>query len=294
MAWQIFQVTYELHSPLHIGYHKVGNVQRTRYYIPARNLWGAVTERLTRSGFQATGAPRGDYREIGAWVKEHCGFSYFFVCDGKEIFYPHWTEEGLRYDSLTMPEFERQGLSAHVTTALDASTTSAETGSLHEVEFIAPYQLRQDGEACRTRLSGWIFLDEVGLQELGDEKKWRRWLGEVQVGGERRYGFGCLRLSQDGWTATQTMLPGYTVQLSGKRPQVTVEESRPVLAHTFVHDVQGKGLIEPFVGRETDIRKSHAFGRRLTCGTICWVPGTVLQCVTCFELTPDGFWKKRT
>jgi len=42
MTWQLFQVTYELHSPLHIGYHKIGNLQRTRYYIPARNLWAAV------------------------------------------------------------------------------------------------------------------------------------------------------------------------------------------------------------------------------------------------------------
>ena len=38
MTWHCFRLTYELRSPLHIGYHKVGNVQRTRYYIPARNL----------------------------------------------------------------------------------------------------------------------------------------------------------------------------------------------------------------------------------------------------------------
>lgn len=106
MAWQTFPVTYELCSPLHIGCHKVGNVQRTRYWVPARNLWGAITERLTRSGFRPTGVPPGDYQRIGEWVKEHCGFTYFFVYDGNEILYPHWTEEGLHYGSLSTPDFE--------------------------------------------------------------------------------------------------------------------------------------------------------------------------------------------
>jgi len=268
----------------------VGNVQGTRYWVPARNLWGAITERLTRSGFRPTGVPPGDYQRIGEWVKEHCGFTYFFVYDGNEILYPHWTEEGLHYGSLSTPDFERHWLSAHVTTALDASTTSAETGSLHEVEFIAPYWTAGSGEVQRTKVCGWVFLDEVGLQELGTEQKWNKWLRELQIGGERRYGFGRLRLSLDGWAKTQGLLPGYAVHLDGKQPKVTIDEFRAVLAHVPTEGIQGKGLIEPLVGRETDTRKSHAFGCRLTCGVMCWTPGSVLKSATRFEITPQGLW----
>ena len=290
MAWQMFRVTYELLSPLHIGYHKVANVQRTRYYIPARNLWGAVTERLTRSGFETAGVPRGDYQKIGEWVKEHCAFSYFYLCEEKRLLHPHWTKEGLRYGSLAPTEFERRWLSVHVATALDASTTSAEIGSLHEVEFIAPYQISGPRKAQRTRLGGWVFLDTAGLQVLGDLDRWSQWLKELQVGGERRYGFGRLKLSQDNWAVTQEMLPGYTVHLEGKRPQVTVEGFNPVLAHVPTEDVQGRGMIEPLVGRETDSSKSHAFGRRLTRGVMCWAPGTVLETAVRFEIIPEGVW----
>jgi len=191
-----------------------------------------------------------------------------------------------------MPEFERRWLSAHVTTALDASTTSAETGTLHEVEFIAPCQMSGNAKGERTRLCGWVFLDEVGLQELGIKEKWNKWLGELQIGGERRYGFGHLRLSCNGWTTAQEMLPGYTVRLDDKRPCIIVERGKPILAHVPVGGMAGKGLIEPLVGRETDPSKSHVFGRRLTRGIMCWVPGTVLQNVTHFEITLGGSWRR--
>ena len=196
MAWRMFRVTYKLLNPLHIGYHKVGNAQRTRYYVPARNLWGGITQQLTRCRFQSAGVSQRDYAQIGEWVREHCAFAYFFLRDKDGTFYPQWTEKGLRYGPLPTPEFERQWLSALVTTALHTSSTPAETGSLHEVEYIAPYRMSYSGKVRLTKLCGWVLLDEVGLQELGDPTKWNRWLGELQVGGERRYGFGRLRLSR--------------------------------------------------------------------------------------------------
>lgn len=288
MAWHVFHMAYELLSPLHIGYHKVGNVQRTRYYVPARNIWGAVTERLTRSGFRTTGVPQGDYGLMGTWVREHCAFSYFFIHDGRDLLFPRWTEEGLRYGPFSISEFGRRWVSAHVTTALDASTTSAEEGSLHEVEFISPHWT-SDGRIRRTKLYGWVFLDDEGLRELGE--RWSRWLGEIWVGGERRYGFGRLRLDRKGWGEGTGTPSGYTFHLDGGRPRVTVGRSKPVLAHTLTEGVRGKGWIEPFVGRETEPSGSHSFGRKLTGGRICWTPGTVLQDSACFEVTPEGLWR---
>jgi hypothetical protein len=283
MTWQLYGLTYELLSPLHIGYHKIGNVQRTRYYIPARNLWGAVTERLTRSGFSTPDAPQGDYRRIGDWVKRHCAFSYFFVCDGDKLLHPRYAQDGVCYGHLSAAEFERRWLSAHVTTALDAATTSAETGSLHEVEFIAPY----DDQARRTCLRGWMFLDEEGKARLA-EGKWRAALNELQVGGERRSGFGQLRLN--GWTTDQT-LADYEVTLNGLRPQVNVQAKKPLLAHTLASAVKARGMIEPLVGRET-VGDSQSFGQSLIAGRVCWTPGSLVDRKECLTLDEAGIWSK--
>lgn len=284
MGWHLFQVTYDLLSPLHIGYHKVGNAQRTRYYVPARNLWAAVTERLTRSGFHTDDVPEGCYEKIGEWVKQHVAFSYFFVRDGDGLLYPRYTGSGLCYGGLSAEEFERRFLSAHVTTALDAATTSAAAGSLHEVEFIAPHE-RQEGK--RVSVGGWVWLDKRS-RELLDEGGWRARLGELQMGGERRYGFGRLRLRA--WTAQAVLPCGYACVADGDRPILTVRPNWPLLAHAALEGVRAKGMIEPLVGRETR-GDSASFGQELTAARACWTPGSVVEQEGAFALEASGVWR---
>ncbi len=285
MAWQLYQVVYELHSPLHIGYHKIGNLQRTRYYIPARNLWAAVTERLTRCGFaeKVLQMRPDDYRAVGDWVREHCAFGYWFVYEGNTPLCPNYERGDLRYGTLSVAEFERRYLSTHVTTALDAATTSAETGSLHEVEFIAPY----DRNGGRTRLGGWVLVDDTDkrAQQVlgGDPAKWGSWLGELQVGGERRYGFGRLRLENCNSTAS----PGW--QLDGQRPRLQVTSGKPLQAHTLTQGVDARGQIEVLVWRETT--RSDRFGGDLTGSYVCWAPGSVLEAERWFEIQQSGIWQ---
>jgi len=280
MAWTMYAATYELRSPLHIGYHKVGNVQRTRYYIPARNLWGAVTEALTRRGFSINGVAQGNYQQIGDWVKTHCTFGYWFVCENQQFFAPCYAKDSLKYGNLTAAEFERRYLDAHVTTALDPATTSAKEGSLHEVEFIAPYN--RDG--MQTRVGGWVFLDEIASPLLGEESNWRDWLGDLQVGGERRYGFGMLRLVK-----MEPVNESQTDQ-TGKRPRQSVPKDTPLLAHTMIAPhIQMRGQIEPLVGRITS--QSHAFGSDLTPGMICWTPGSVPMDNVQVQFEPEGHWR---
>jgi len=279
MTWQMFRVTYELHSPLHIGYHKIGNLQRTRYYVPARNLWGAVTERLTRSGFHTADALEGDYQTIGNWVKAHCAFGYWFVQEDDAPLAPRYADAGLEYGALTASQFERRYLASHVTTALDAATTSAQENSLHEVEFIAPHT----SDSTRTKIGGRVFLDEAALHELGDEAKWGSWLGDLQAGGERRYGFGQLRLEklegvqENGW------------QLDGARPCIQLAKDEPLRAHTLTREIHVRGQIEPLVGRETR-GDSRSFGQVLTSAQICWAPGSIVTAPQRFEVGPLGVW----
>lgn len=287
MTWHPFRLTYQLLGPLHIGYHKVGNVQRTRYYIPARNLWGSVTERLTRSGFHTRNAAEGDYRRIGEWVQQHLAFSYFFVTDDRDnLLHPRYDEKGLSYGSLLESEFERRFVSAHVTTALDARTRSAHTGSVHEVEFLAAH----DEQGRRTEVAGWVLLDDEATTELV-EGGWRERLSHLQVGGERRYGYGRLRLATNGWAETRTLLVGYDLKPHLERPQILVDADEPLLAHTLAQNVQARGMIEPLVGRETR-GDSDSFGRALTRGRVCWVPGSVLLEEQPMVVESTGVWRR--
>ena len=283
MTWQGWRLTYELRSPLHIGYHKLGNVQRTRPYVPARNLWGAVTERLTRGGFSAAHAPEGDYRAIGAWVTAHCAFSYFFLCEGDTLLNPQYKDGKFCYGNLRQAAFERRYLDAHVTTALDATTTSAEDASLHEVEFIAPHWLDDADSVKRTQVRGGLFLDETAQARQTEIQERLR---DLHIGGERRYGFGQLR--QVCWQETP-ILEECPVILDGERPGIEVAQDKALLAHTLTPGVDARGQIEPLVGRET--LRSHTFGHNLTAARVCWTPGAVLASAAVLEIAPDGCWR---
>ncbi len=287
MAWEMFKATYELRSPLHIGYHKVDNVQRTRYYIPARNLWGAVTEALTRRGFAADVLKKerpDDYKAVGEWVKAHCAFGYWFIEENGTALAPHYENGTLKYGALTTAEFERRYLSAHVTTALDAATTSAQDGGLHEVEFIAPHT----SDGTPTHIGGHVFLDEEAKQHLGAEDSWCAWLRALSVGGERRYGFGQLRLHR----FVSTNVSDW--QLDAPRPQIAFQSGTPLPAHALVDDVEACGTIEPLVGRETPPENSRKFGMTLTSVQICWSPGALVQEEVTYEVTEGGIWRKWT
>jgi len=286
MTWQLFRLAYELLSPLHIGYHKVGNVQRTRYYLPARNLWGAITEHLTRSGFQAQGASQGDYRKIGEWVKTFCRFSYFFVSEDNGMLAPRYQDNCLYYGNLTHANFERCYLEAHVATALDTGTVSAAEGSLHEVEFISPYPEGIEKVSRHTCLTGWVFLKGEAVNTLGTEQKWRTWLGELHVGGERRYGFGHLCLLS---LKTDSTLNGLSVELEQHSPCVCLQTGNALPAHVIAQGIQACGAVEPLVGRETS--RSNAFGRTLTQGIVCWVPGSLLTASVLVQLGHNGYWR---
>lgn len=285
MSWRIYHLEYELLSPLHVGYHKVSNVQRTRYYLPARNLWGAMTERLTRAGFTVDpDTPHGDYQRVGQWLRAHCAFGYLFICRDDRLLYPCYSPRGLRYGQWTESQFERYYLAAHVTTALDPASTSAQAESLHEVEYIAPY----DREGRRTRMRGWIWLDDVACERFeGDE--WHEWPTELQVGGERRYGFGRLRLCRPD-DADNGLLAGYSFDGAGDRPTLHLKRGEPVLAHALVDGVSAQGMIEPLVGRET-VRDSGRFGQRLTAARLTWVPGSIVRRAETLMVDEWGTWR---
>jgi hypothetical protein len=275
---------FELLSPLHVGFHKVGSVQRTRHYIPARNLLASSAETFVHNGLF-----RCSYQGALRWVQEHFAFSYFFVTETQELI-PRYTESGLKYGEVGKDSFERRYISAHVTTAIEASDGSAEDGSLHEVEFISPYTLDAPQDPKKTRMSGCVFVREDAWELVGDEIALRGQLTELQVGGERRYGFGRLRLRPADWKPSES-LSGSGPMIDGSRPQIKMVEGDCFRAHVPVGDAQARGMIEPLVGRETRT-DSRTYGRTLTRSGICWVPGSICDGTATFDFSEEGIWKR--
>lgn len=287
MSWHLHQVDFQLYSPLHIGERKIGtNLQITRRYVPARNMWAALTERLARCGFKAEGLKQDDYAGIGAWVQQHMAFSYWYIAD----------ESGMQLD-WTEAVFERRYLASHLSTAIGASTGAAQDESLHEVEFLSP-RAQDTGEG--TLLRGWVMLDAVAEHSFAGDSMLSKMFGDIWLGGERRYGFGHLHLTR--WKSDQS-LSGYAINLDGARPVITVDREQPVLAHVVVIDCEQPfpanavaddvpemwGSLELFVGRETT--SDGHFGRRLTASKICWMPGSRAKQNSHFEILGNGFWR---
>lgn len=249
MAWTMYLVTFRLLSPLHVGWFKQGNLQRTRPYLSGKALWGALTARLTRMG-------KGDYKEIGKQVNEWLAFSYFYP--STEVGHVSlWPWEG------QANEFTWRYLSSYASTALNYTQNSAEEGSLHETEYISPYT--REGEPVY--LVGYIFEKEGCLLE------WQEALKRLQLGGERTYGWGRVQLIGEP-QKPDAFWPGWGVNLSEGRPTLDSEEVASLYAHLRYSDAADpvQGTLEPLVGRETHVADEH--GQQIKFHGLTWAPGS--------------------
>lgn len=299
MNWQIHELHFRLLSPLHIGWQKIGNIQRTRPYVPARVLWAAVTARLARDDLSGKGSQSAEvsaecYSKMGTQVKEQLAFSYLYPTsiDGQPL-YPHHEADGLRFGSMNVtPEiFTWRYLGSYASTALDYTVNAAEEGTLHEVEFIAPHTRPDDTTASRpVILSGYVLVKD------GCILPWQSALTEMQIGGERGYGWGRLQLTSDRTVEVDSgpaTLFGYLACYANgdSRPRVQVLPGQPLLAHTAVDGVKASGDVEPLVGRIWD--KHKGAGQHVEVVGVCYAPGARLQSdePRWFEWTTAHIWK---
>ena len=75
--WACYKVYLEAKAPIHIGYGaKLGVVNRTRYYIPAKNVWGALTSLIAKS-ITENYNPK-VYQRIGEFLNEKVIVSFFY------------------------------------------------------------------------------------------------------------------------------------------------------------------------------------------------------------------------
>ncbi len=283
MTWRAYEVTLRLCSPLHVGWGKVGNLQRTRPYVTGRVLWGALTMRLTRDAFHGCGAATDskEYQKFGKKVHRDLAFTYFYPAlksnNGYQVVWP-WENES---------NFRRRFLGSYQGTALSHSQQSAAEGMLHEVEFVSPNTL-DTGET--------VFLKGYVFEKKGCALNWRLALKRLQIGGERGYGWGDLELVST-WPSSDGRLFGEvaTFQGDGDIPVIQVSSGGHLLAHTFATDLPVVGDVEPLVGREwrsDDACRRHA-GQYVAFSAICFIPGGVTLQALDFAVNKYGIWGKR-
>ncbi|MCD6238983.1 MAG: hypothetical protein J7K51_06635 [Thermotogae bacterium] len=301
MSWQLYSLTFRLKSPLHIGFHEVMLLSRTRPYVPAKPFWGALTAKLTRRlGLT-------DYEKIGEFLKKAMRFSYFYPSVGDKVYAPFYTEEGLKFGDLTQIDFEKCFLSSLTSAAIEPDSLTAEDGMLHEIEFLSPYTM--NGKPVFLKGLLWVsdfsegklfieFKDEGFLiVRDGNRIEFSELVDTLQVGGERKYGFGLLKIKGRPKKENNDELEdlGFFGKWQGKTSEILlkIKKNQPIWSHVkCANDLRIKGSLEPVMGRDWDSAKGA--GRKLSSYGLCWVPGSVLTEEVTFKVTQDfGLWEKQ-
>lgn len=241
--WHELTVTFQLRSPLHIGYlpFKGSVFSPTRYYVPGRNLWGALTRRMTELCHDN---PQGeDYVRTGRVIMDNFRFSYFYVYDGKKVYMPEYREDGLKYGDLGIHEFEGKFISSSTSTAI--MDGRAVDGSLHEIEYINS-RFIDDESAGMTMITGCVWLRDDGLSFLdirsdGIFVHENSLFDELILGGESKYGLGRVVLD-----SINRVNPPFTVKASD---DVLISDEFLRGHMRYSENIRFQGDLELFSGR---------------------------------------------
>lgn len=289
MPWKCYKLIYKALSPIHIGYHTLGFIQRTRTYIPGKNVWAAITEKLTRELWSDVQSEQKPHENVGEKVAVSILPAYFYpavVVEGMKPLFPSFNR---RYPGVPLG-IESLLTCSHGETAIDPSRLGAEEGSLHETEYIA-----NKVEGKDVYFTGYLFLKgeaRVNQKEMGwDEGQiiLKDLLKEIHVGGNRRYGFGRLFLEDS--KESKDIFSFYSLDLTDEWPVVTnINKDVLLLAHLEAEKARYiEGDVEPLVGREWEPTKGP--GQKLSKAKICWMPGSVVKNVQTFKIGEYGIWK---
>ncbi len=284
MTWTLYRWVWRLHSPLHLGTTPAGSLNRTRLYIPARALWGALTAELARR--RCPSFP--DYQGTGKELSENCRFSYLFPAEqvnGRWLAWLPRYEEGQglvwRREDKTdaeedMPDrvFRSRLLTTRSGTAVDPHSNSAAEGSLREYEVLNPWCRWEDGQAPQPMaFVGYVMLADKGPCEMLS-------IEELYIGGDTRYGLGQVQRKE--YSQAQALF-GKPVDLTHKDPQVRTDQ---LLAHALPDEgIRLLGAMEQLV-----IWNYGTLGS----GPLSWVPGSRVQndpSLYCILILEDGLWK---
>ncbi len=287
MTWAHYRLTFRLLSPLHVGYRRTGNLMQTRPYVPGRLLWAALTARLTRDAGQ--GDDKEAYQRVGEQVQRTFRFGYLWPALGEKdnpktlpnMAYFPWEHKD-DYDYLL--------LGSVMSTSLDPHQTTAHEGSLHEVEYLAPYT--RDG--CPVFLLGdlWVREDDLPTNLQG----WKDALRHIQLGGERGYGWGRVQLEPDsnksGQQGKESTLGGHKWEEDGSEIVITLKPDGKLEAHALA---AGEGALptEVVQGPVEVLVGWGWYGGRygLSHAQVAYAPGATCQRGLTVRIGPNGIWQ---
>ncbi len=280
MSWERIDIVFKILSPLHVGFlpNRPGTViARTRYYVPGKNLWGAVTAHLTKKLYKSP-TPE-DYFNTGEWVKRNFCFSYLYLSNGKKIFMPEYKEdEGLSFEGLSVQEFEQRFIHSRISTQI-SQKGAAEDDKLHEIEYMNNLYKDDKENVKPLYLVGVVFYKEGaafnndhGVESKDKTLKIRgiNLFEELSLGGELNYGFGRVEQAYD-----------IDKKLDIDETVIVLENKKAIIGHlTYNPALSFRGDIEVVSGRvyptdkngETFVRP----GRKIERGQYYFVPGTVI------------------
>ena len=321
MSFAHYRIVLQLLSPLHIGKRKYGNLMETREYVPGRTLWGALTGRITRDYFG--GAPN-KYEEIGEELNKNLRFGYLWPGLKKlenekdkknsseefDVYFP-WRisdknsnkeerSEGQNsdlnrsikfiYKFISPDDFDYLFKFGYMGQPLDYAQKSTEEGQLHEVEFIGA-KTRDDRQVY---LIGdlWIKNEFLANKDNGEVKifsktvQLKRVFNSLQVGGERGYGWGRVKVEKFEKIENASALGGAEVEYSQNEVILKFKKDQRITAHALaarwvldndkkeilesVEEGKIEGPIEPLTGYQ--LRKNNEWF--VANPPVCYVPGS--------------------
>ncbi len=302
MTWKCYLTIFKSKSPIHIGYKQIGIFKTTRYYITGKVMWGAITANLTRSLYDNPSAK--DYQRVGELVRNYIKNTYFYPAieknkiknpskwsdievDNYLVLLPEYTEECLIFGKLNKEEFENVFVGSFVSTAIDIATKSAEEGSLHEFEFMKD-RIIYDEKLLDVYWIGYLFVkdgttidgmeikcedNEILIKNKNRTTRLLKIIDFIQVGGERNYGFGKLKL-QKFQINNDKIFKKYNFEYINN--YITFKDISTVFSHINLDGIALKrGEIEPVIGLEWCEKGGP--GQKLSDVKLCATPGSVLE-----------------
>lgn len=278
--WECKELIYELKSPVHIGKGQtLGIIDRTRYYIPGKTMWGAVVAKIGQQ-FESENDHKWD--SLKKFVHRNMVFTYFFVAKqkGETVYTPCYSKCGLKYGELTERQFETKFISSFASAGVEKVSGTASEGDLHELEFVK--DKKKSGESVY--LKGFLLLnnqaennhfslkfDEGNIRivycDRGKEKKVCDLIDDLRIGGERNYGFGRVELvDPQSLNREQKHEKIFGVPITPGEKGIDIKEQQqsdevgPLFGHLIVKQNNGdshfgklktiNGELEPLVERE--------------------------------------------
>ncbi|HXF06379.1 MAG TPA: hypothetical protein VNM72_13325 [Blastocatellia bacterium] len=282
MSWQLYRWVWQVESPLHIGAPPAGALNRTRLYVPARALWGAITAEIARCRSQNQFP---DYEPIGRHIQSNVRLSYLFPAEQVNSQWRAWVPryrdgQGLVWEreedhqAMEDRRFRMRLLITRPGTAIAPESDTAAEGTLREFELINSYWREESEWFKPVAMVGYLFCKDAALcAEICQVE-------ELFVGGDTRYGLG--HLTRIACELVSQFFDGIQVDLQADPPTVTTTR---VLAHASIRGGQRPvGAMECLGGWDLvqgGLRRAE----------LVWAPGSCFDQNQFFKLQEDGLWQ---